>query len=437
MSKMELSQKEIDALIDGVWTGKYRQDKLPKWLFDFVSNNLNRAAESGYRSASEVAFQADDVELLNAWKKDTFYFAANKTKAEMVELQSAMFNDNGKKVSKNEFVKKAKGINSKYNSNYLRTEYNSAERLAQAGRERRDLQRTKKEFPLLKYQAVMDKNTRKTHAALNGIVRPVNDSFWDTYFPPNDWNCRCWVVRVRSGEKTDLRKVKKPRISYQFKINTLKSKKLWSKTHPYFKAGTVKAKKATKKLAKEKIEESGVDNMGLSKVAEKEVRAFEKRVGGNNFETAYAVDKHGKQLLLKKGEKHRIVFTDAEMASVKNGDDVTFTHNHPSGSKFSWADMDLAIRNGVREVRAVNTKQNILHRLRIFEAARTEENYNYLKKLYKNNDKRVYQELETKIDNGEITIDYAEKIHQVKLWERILKDEKFWELVEYKKEKFE
>jgi len=29
------------------------------------------------------------------------------------------------------------------------------------------------------------------------VTLPPSDSFWDTYFPPNGWNCRCTVVQVR------------------------------------------------------------------------------------------------------------------------------------------------------------------------------------------------------------------------------------------------
>lgn len=41
---------------------------------------------------------------------------------------------------------------------------------------------------------------RPGHAELHGITLPVTDSFWDEYFPPNGWNCRCTVVQVLKGK---------------------------------------------------------------------------------------------------------------------------------------------------------------------------------------------------------------------------------------------
>jgi uncharacterized protein with gpF-like domain len=38
---------------------------------------------------------------------------------------------------------------------------------------------------------------RPEHAALNGVVLPAADPFWQTHYPPNGWGCHCHV-RARS-----------------------------------------------------------------------------------------------------------------------------------------------------------------------------------------------------------------------------------------------
>lgn len=49
---------------------------------------------------------------------------------------------------------------------------------------------------LLQYRTANDSKVRPEHAELHGITLPAEDSFWDEYFPPNGWNCRCTVVQV-------------------------------------------------------------------------------------------------------------------------------------------------------------------------------------------------------------------------------------------------
>ena len=48
----------------------------------------------------------------------------------------------------------------------------------------------------LQYRTAGDKKVRPTHAALNRVTLPITDTFWEEFYPPNGWNCRCTVVQV-------------------------------------------------------------------------------------------------------------------------------------------------------------------------------------------------------------------------------------------------
>lgn len=46
------------------------------------------------------------------------------------------------------------------------------------------------------YVTVGDDRVRPTHAALDGMKLPKGDPFWQTFWPPNGWNCRCTVAPI-------------------------------------------------------------------------------------------------------------------------------------------------------------------------------------------------------------------------------------------------
>lgn len=56
------------------------------------------------------------------------------------------------------------------------------------------IERNAADFPFLRYVATLDERTRDDHRAWHGTILPVDDPWWDTHYPPNDWRCRCTVV---------------------------------------------------------------------------------------------------------------------------------------------------------------------------------------------------------------------------------------------------
>jgi len=71
----------------------------------------------------------------------------------------------------------------------------------QAGRYKQQMQ-NRTQRPYLQYVAVMDSKTRPSHGALNEKVFPADDPFWDSFYPPNGFRCRC---RVRSLSAQEVR----------------------------------------------------------------------------------------------------------------------------------------------------------------------------------------------------------------------------------------
>lgn len=85
----------------------------------------------------------------------------------------------------------------------LRTIYRTNKSAAyNAGRYRQQMEAAESR-PYWKYIAVIDPKTREQHRALNGKVFRYDDEFWDYFYPPNGFNCRC---RVRALSRRQLKR---------------------------------------------------------------------------------------------------------------------------------------------------------------------------------------------------------------------------------------
>ena len=61
-------------------------------------------------------------------------------------------------------------------------------------------QRTKAVLPFWLYGLGPSINHRAEHQAKEGMVRPVDDPIWSSWFPPNGWGCKCWLRQITRAE---------------------------------------------------------------------------------------------------------------------------------------------------------------------------------------------------------------------------------------------
>lgn len=131
--------------------------------------------------------------------RSNYIFSGIKTFHELNEAFPSLLDSNGNRKTFEAFLNDVRKIDNTYNSNYLRAEYNfvqsSAEMAAKWERFSEDGDRYN-----LQYRTANDGKVRPEHAALNGVTLPPSDPFWEEYYPPNGWNCRCTVVQVRKSK---------------------------------------------------------------------------------------------------------------------------------------------------------------------------------------------------------------------------------------------
>lgn len=143
------------------------------------------------------------VEMSEAMRRrltrSDYIFSGMKTFHELNEAFPSLLDENGNRKPFEQFLNDVRKIDSTYNGNYLRAEYNfvqsSAEMAARWEQFTGDGDRYN-----LQYRTAADGKVRATHAALHGVTLPITDPFWEEYYPPNGWNCRCTVVQVRKSK---------------------------------------------------------------------------------------------------------------------------------------------------------------------------------------------------------------------------------------------
>lgn len=128
--------------------------------------------------------------------RSNYIFSGIKTFHELNEAFPSMLDENGNKKPFERFLNDVQKINGTYNANYLHAEYNFVQASATMAAKWEQFSEDGDRYNL-QYRTAKDDKVRPEHAALDGVTLPMSDSFWETYYPPNGWNCRCTVVQVR------------------------------------------------------------------------------------------------------------------------------------------------------------------------------------------------------------------------------------------------
>jgi len=242
---MALTKSQIDKILKGIHSGSIDIDNIPNELSAFTYSELMTFVETGFGKL-DTPFKSAKMDL---YKGNISAFSGAKSFQEVKDLTLQTFNPDGSKRPFKEFKEFAKDINDKYNKAWLKTEQDTAFGVAQSADHWQDFEADKELFPMLQYQTAGDERVRSDHAGWDGITRPVDDSFWDTRMPPNDWNCRCSVIKLTEGTNSSLKGVPK-NDSEQFSRNPGKEDFIYDeKKHPYFKH-TKSEDKAFKKAVK-------------------------------------------------------------------------------------------------------------------------------------------------------------------------------------------
>lgn len=145
----------------------------------------------------------EKVEMSDTMRKrlqrSDYIFSGIKTFHELKEAFPSLLDENGNRKPFEQFLNDVQKIDNAYNRNYLRAEYNFVQASAQMAAKWEGFRQDGDRYNL-QYRTAGDNHVRPEHAALDRVTLPITDTFWESYYPPNGWNCRCTVVQVRKSK---------------------------------------------------------------------------------------------------------------------------------------------------------------------------------------------------------------------------------------------
>ncbi len=87
---------------------------------------------------------------------------------------------------------------------YLLTTINLALNQVIASANWLNFQEEKDAYPYLKYNSKSVNESECEHSELDGIVKRLDDTFWDKFYPPNSVKCNCYVEQVSENDYVKL-----------------------------------------------------------------------------------------------------------------------------------------------------------------------------------------------------------------------------------------
>lgn len=238
--KLDYSDDELKNLLEKIHEGEIDEYDLPEDLYYKIADYLKQALYEGFGGGLD-AFEGTDLELLEELRENIYHFSAAKTFQQVRDMTDALLDDDGKLRSWQDFKEIAGQIFDQYNENWLRAERDTAVASGQNGVRWNRIEDEKDTLPLLRMSVVEDQNTSEICAPLDGITLPVDDPFWDEYYPPNHFNCRSTVEQLEDGAAVSSKEMVGKAVEHadqemddSFKMNVGKDKVVFSDEHPYF-----------------------------------------------------------------------------------------------------------------------------------------------------------------------------------------------------------
>ncbi|MFV0397347.1 MAG: phage minor head protein [Bacteroidales bacterium] len=215
-------------------------------------NSINESLQDGLRRGLEHVVP---YTLQRNLSENVFLFSGAKTYSELKTMSELLMEADGSIKPFNKFWQEVSAVHKDYNRNYLQAEYIFATQSAQMASKWSEIEEDGDRYNL-QYRTAADDRVRDSHWVLHNTTLPPSDPFWDKFYPPNGWRCRCTAVQVRKSKYTEsdpsqafrLGESATPDKEEIFRFNPGKEQVIFPKHHPYFEELSKSTEKQIKRI---------------------------------------------------------------------------------------------------------------------------------------------------------------------------------------------
>jgi hypothetical protein len=231
--------------IKRVWERRLREGQIDEATFKAESDFLLGALTKNMGDPDRLIYSDTKLDTVQAMRRNVFTFVAFKGHNRITDLVNQLTDEKGNLRSRSAFFAEAQKLTPDYNKNWLQAEFDTVVASGQTAAQWHDFQKSKDSLPFLLYKTQADSRVRDAHSVLHDVCKPIDDEFWDEFYPPNGWRCRCYVLQVakQEGKEDPESYPSTDEVKTIFRNNPGKSGVIFSDEHPYFTNMTYKQAK--------------------------------------------------------------------------------------------------------------------------------------------------------------------------------------------------
>lgn len=187
----------INKIIEEVFNEQMDDDHVQRDLFMSNYKSIRSAVQSGYSASG--GYDLVDASMVLQLQNNVAVFSAFKSYRETSEMRVNLYNEDGSKKTWPQFLKESKSIDEKYRVQWLKAEYELAQKQARSADNWMQFERDKDVYPNLEFIASSSVEINPEHVKYYGRIYPLDHPFWDYGLPPIKYGCKCSVRQTRQA----------------------------------------------------------------------------------------------------------------------------------------------------------------------------------------------------------------------------------------------